>query len=488
MTSALLITARIVLCGVFAVAAWTKLADRRGTEEAVVAFGAPVRSARPLALAIPAAELTAAALLLPPATATAGAIVALGLLVVFSAAIALGLARGRTPECHCFGQLHSAPAGPKTLARNAVLAALAAFVLVDGGGASAVAWIGRLHGAGLVAFVAGIAGCAVVFAGATAFVTLLRSYGRVLVRLDRLERALSEAGIEVDDDVALEVLPPQAGLAPGTPAPAFAVGDVDGGVVSLDDLLAPRLPLLLVFASPHCGPCSALLPAVAEWQREHAGRVTVAVASDGSIEDVRADAQELGLVRMLVDEDGSLYRAFAARGTPGAVLIEPDGRVAGRVASGRDAIEMLLRDVLDAPGVPVGAPAPTVELRELDGDVVKLGSPSDRDSLLLFWNPDCGFCRAMHDDLLAWEASVNGHGPRLMVVSSGDPERTREDGFRSAVVLDPDFSAGDAFGAGGTPSAVLITADGRVGSTVAVGTPSVLELTGRGAVMAAAPR
>jgi thiol-disulfide isomerase/thioredoxin len=136
--------------------------------------------------------------------------------------------------------------------------------------------------------------------------------------------------------------------------------------------------------------------------------------------------------------------------------------------------------------VPVGAPAPTIELRALDGEVVKLGSPCDRDSLLLFWNPDCGFCRAMHEDLLAWETSINGHGPRLMVVSSGDPERTREDSFRSAVVLDPDFSAGDAFGAGGTPSAVLLGADGRVGSTVAVGAPAVLAL-GRGAVLAAAP-
>jgi hypothetical protein len=82
----------------------------------------------------------------------------------------------------------------------------------------------------------------------------------------------------------------------------------------------------------------------------------------------------------------------------------------------------------------------------------------------------------MHDDLRAWERSVNGHGPRLVVVSSGDPDRTREDGFHSTVLLDPEFSAGEAFGAGGTPSAVLVGADGRVASSVSVGATAVLAL------------
>ena len=63
--------------------------------------------------------------------------ISLVLSLVFSVAIALSLARGRAPECHCFGQLHSAPAGPMTLARNAVLAALAVFVHHPGRAVSA---------------------------------------------------------------------------------------------------------------------------------------------------------------------------------------------------------------------------------------------------------------------------------------------------------------------------------------------------------------
>jgi thiol-disulfide isomerase/thioredoxin len=480
---AVTLIARLALAAVFAVAGWAKLTDRAGTRDAVVAFGAPGALAAPFALLIPVAELASAVLLLPAATAVAGALVALGLLVLFSVAIAVNNVRGRTPECHCFGQLHSAPAGPKTLARNGVLAAAAVLVLVGGGGPSAIAWLGRLDGTALVAMLAAAVISMLVLAGLLAFLTLLRAHGRVLRRLDRLEQAMSEAGIAVADEAGpgLEVIPPQPqpqyGLPLGSPAPALALADVGGATVSLDDLLGPRLPLMLVFASPHCGPCSALMPELGRWQHEHADRLTVAIASDGLAADVRAEAQELALRHVLLDDGASVFASFEARGTPSAVLIAADGTIASHLAGGRDAIEGLLRDVLEAPGLPVGASAPEVQLTSIGGEPATLTADTTVDTVVLFWNPDCGYCRALHGDLLAWEASVNGSGPRLVVVSSGDPGRTREDGFRSVVLLDPEFAAGEAFGAGGTPSAVLLGCDGRVASGVAVGAQAVLALT-----------
>jgi len=69
--------------------------------------------------------------------------------VIFSAAIALRLARGSAPDCHCFGQLHSAPVSWKTLARNGVLTLLAGAALTAGLAGrtpSAVTWIGNLRG------------------------------------------------------------------------------------------------------------------------------------------------------------------------------------------------------------------------------------------------------------------------------------------------------------------------------------------------------
>jgi Methylamine utilisation protein MauE len=265
---ALVLAARLVLAVCFAVAGGAKVADREGTREVVVAFGAPARLAGPLALILPVAELSVAVLLLFSATAVAGAAAALGLLVLFSAAIAVSLARGQAPECHCFGQLHSSPAGWKTLARNGALAATAAFALVGGlhqGNTSAVAWVGRLEGAEILALVVGVAAVSLLAVGAVAFLSLLRSYGQVLTRLDRVEQQLADAGIEpVEDDLGP---PPEFGLKPGTPAPTFTASDALGRSVSLTDLLAPGLPVLLLFTSAHCGPCKALLPAAAAWQR-----------------------------------------------------------------------------------------------------------------------------------------------------------------------------------------------------------------------------
>ena len=473
---ALALIARLVLAAVFAVAGATKLADRPGTRKAAVDFGAPERFAAPIAVLLPLAELAVAALLVFPSTAVAGAVGALALLALFTVAISASLLRGQAPDCHCFGQLHSAPASWKTLARNGVLAALAVVALVEPS-PSATDWLGRLEGAELVALAIGVAAATLLAVGVFAFVTLMRSYGSVLIRLDRIESALAAAGIEGDIDVVEE---PEFGREPGTPAPAFATTSVTGEAVTLDSLLAPGLPALLLFTSPHCGPCKTLVPMAAEWQREYADQLTIAFAGDGAADELRAEAEELELANALVDTDGSLYRAYEANGTPSAVVIAPDGSMGSWVAAGSDSIERLVARTL-APepaeaGLPVGAEAPALELPSLDGETVSLETLRGRETLLLFWNPDCGFCRSMHEDLLARETSTNGGTPRLVVVSSGDAESSRAEGFRSLVLLDEGFTAGTAFGIDGTPMAVLLDADGRVASSVAAGADAVLEL------------
>ncbi|MES1247824.1 MAG: MauE/DoxX family redox-associated membrane protein [Actinomycetota bacterium] len=458
------LVARLVLVAIFAVAGAAKLADRRGTRTAVVAFGVPERLAAPFALLLPPAELAVAVLLLPASTSVVGAAGALGLLVAFAAAIGVNLARGRTPECHCFGQLHSTPAGWTTLARNAALAAVAGFVLVAGGGRSAVAWIGRLSAAEMTALGAAVVILAVLGIGATALLSLLRSYGTVLVRLDRVEALLRANGIDVDE---LE-RPPELGLEVGAPAPRF-----DG----LDELLAPGLPLLLVFTNPHCGPCKLLLPRAAVWQREHADALTVAFAVAAPADVVEAEAEAFELAHAIVDTGLEIYEAYEANGTPSAVLVAPDGTIASRLAAGPDWIEQLVGDALTPePGVPVGRPLPDIALVSLAGDRVALSDLRGRESLLLFWNPDCGYCRALHPDVLEWERRASGDGQRLVVVSSGDAERTRADGFSSLVLLDDAFAAGEALGASGTPMAVAVDADGRVASKVAAGAAAILAL------------
>ena len=131
MNIALLII-RVVLAAVFLVAGFAKLADVAGSQQALRDFGVPARLSVPFGVLLPLAELAVAIALLPAASAWWAAVVALVLLLLFVAGIGSNLARGRTPDCHCFGQLHSAPAGLSTLIRNLVLAALAALVAVFG--------------------------------------------------------------------------------------------------------------------------------------------------------------------------------------------------------------------------------------------------------------------------------------------------------------------------------------------------------------------
>ncbi len=471
---ALGLVAGLGLAVVFAAAAAGKLADRDGTRRAVGEFGTPDRLVAPLARLLPLAEIAVAFALVFAVTRPAGAVGALVLLVVFSAAVGVSLARGRTPECHCFGQLHSAPASWKTLARNALLAGLAVLALTEGG-PGAFGWIGNLAPVGLLVLAAGVLAACLIVGGTVAFGSLMRSYGRVLLRLDAVEGALGAAGIEVPgDEHSLSGL----GIDPGTPAPAFTVETASGGRSSLEDLLEPALPLLLLFTSPTCGPCQALLPDIARWQRKHADQLTIAAMSGGEPEAIAGEAKAHGLEHVLIDRDLAVLESFQVNATPSALLISADGQIASYLASGSGEIEQLVERVLASEeaetGLAIGTTVPELGLRDLDGMPVSLTDP-ERDTLILFWNPSCGFCRSMLEDLHAWEREDHKR-VRLLIASSGDSGDTQADRFRSTVALDPGSSAGNAFGAGGTPMAVLVDQHGRVASGLVAGGAAVLKL------------
>jgi thiol-disulfide isomerase/thioredoxin/uncharacterized membrane protein len=481
----LTLVAALTLAGVFGIAGIAKLRDLDGTRTAVRAFGGPVLLVPVIALVLPLVELAVAAALLVPTTRVVGTAGALGLLALFSAVIAANLARGRKPECHCFGQLHSAPAGWRTLARNGLLGGIAAGLIVatrNDAGLSPWGWIDARTATELGVIAGVIAAATLIAAIGASFLALTRAYGRVLLRLEATEKALQDAGIEIasDADAGMSEL----GLDPGTPAPQFAMQLTNAEPVTRDELLAPGLPLLLVFTSPGCGPCHALLPAVARWQHSLDDRLTVAVASAGEPEAIRVQETEHGLAAILVDTDLALSEAYLTTGTPGAVLIAPDGTIASYVAAGSEEIEALVDRALFGligeaeHGLTVGAPAPELELLGIDGTVVPITDPEARDTLLLFWNPGCGYCQDMLPGLLAWEQETHDGAPRLVVVSSGDADDTAADGFRSTTVLDPEFAVGTAFEAGGTPMAVVVDGHGKVASPLLAGGDVVLSRLG----------
>jgi hypothetical protein len=156
------------------------------------------------------------------------------------AAIAAALVRRRQPYRHCFGRLHSTPAGWSTLARNVVLAGVAVPVAVAGPRLGVSAWSRSLSHE-QVRVLAGVLASVVLAAQATLAWRLLRRHGELLIRVRELEgRPGSEPSV----------------LPIGDPAPSFDLPGLLGERISLAGLLSAGRGVLLVFTDPRC--CSTL--------------------------------------------------------------------------------------------------------------------------------------------------------------------------------------------------------------------------------------
>jgi peroxiredoxin len=312
-----ILVSRCLLALVLLVAAAAKLLDRAGSARALREFGVPERLAGAGGLLLPLAEAALAAAMCVTATARAGAAGALLLLVAFAAVIAGAMRRGRAPDCHCFGQLYSEPAGKSTLIRNGALAAVAVFVLVGAPGRS----LGHLSGEDVALLVLSL---------------VAATGGGVAAALWRANRRLRAAS-------ASRRRPLVEGLPVGAPAPDLSLLTLEGDAVSLHQLIAAERPAALVQVSPKCAPCRDLLPELSRWQHSLAHGISVIPVSSGELEDNRAFAAEYGLQTLYVDVGEQLPSAFRVRPTPSAVLIDERARIAAAPAAGAVAIEALIR-------------------------------------------------------------------------------------------------------------------------------------------------
>jgi peroxiredoxin len=422
-----------------------------------------------------------ACLLLPVKTVWLGALGSVTLLVAFAVAIIINISRGKRPDCHCFGQMHSEPIGPSTLARNGVLLALAATLLMEASHDPGLSLRTVLEMAGRHGAVSALG--AALFLGMVMQTWLIlevfRQNGRLLLRIEALETA--GAGPH-----------PQArpGLPIGSPAPAFELPLAKGGTGSLDGLLAEGKPVLLVFSDANCGPCKALIPDLGRWDRQYAEKLTIAVITRGASREKIASVYDLKYV--FVQKSRETTAEYQAHATPAAVVIGTDGSVRTSVAAGAERIGELVSAVANgnlsrvqaarlAPSpksaaLPVGSPVPTLTLPDLAGKAVQLRDLLEWPTMLVFWNPGCAYCNRMLPKLKQWEAARNGAAPRLVLISTGTPERNRAMGLRSTVLLDQTHGAMQVFGAGGTPSALTIDEGGKVASNLAVGADAIFAL------------
>lgn len=489
---------RILLAATFSVAGISKLIDLQGTRKAIRDFGVPGWAASPLGIVLPLVELVVAALLIPLFTLLWGSLGAIALLLIFIVGVSVNLAQGRKPNCNCFGQLHSEPIGWPTLVRNCIFAGGAGFVFWqarNGSALSVTGWAAGLSNSETVGMLLGTAALVILIAEGWLSFHLFRQNGRLLLRMDALEAQLANAGI------APGPARTPAGLPIGSPAPAFELPLLSRPhkkSLTLDTLLAEGRRVVLIFSDPDCSPCSALLPDIARWEQEHAATLTIALISRGSQEANRVRIGEPQLSYVLLQKDREVSEAYRANGTPGAVLVGLDGKVASFFAMGSHAIAGLVATgagTVPATSVPgngryrgdsvlpsapielkVGEPSPSLKLPDLSGRIIDLSAFRGRETLVLFWNPNCGFCAKMLPDLRRWEEHHPAEAPQILIVSSRTVAANRAMGLQAPVVLDQTFSSGLAFHVRGTPAAVLVNADGKIASGVANGAPAVFEL------------
>jgi peroxiredoxin len=327
-----LLLGRLALAAVFVVAAVGKLADRQTSRQALVDFGVRSALAGPAAIGLSVLELAIACGLIGVASAKWAAVGAAALLTVFCVAIARLMARGEAPDCHCFGKVGAAPVGRGTLMRNLALTGVAAFVAIGGWNHAAES---VSTGAADLGALALVLGTTIVLHGVFSW-QLFKQNGRLLARLTDLEVAVGT------DSVQHSVRHP----AIGDRAPGFALPDLAGEVVSLEQLLRPGRGLTVVFTDPKCGPCGSLLPLLG---RVRGGQEPVlAVISRGSHAENQANAREHGIALLLLQQNFEVAEAYRAFGVPSAVAIDAAGRIAAARAEGSEAVAELLQ----APAVP----------------------------------------------------------------------------------------------------------------------------------------
>lgn len=153
---------------------------------------------------------------------------------------------------------------------------------------------------------------------------------------------------------------PLGALEGGTPLPEAELPDLDGdGALQVPADLQGS-PSILNFWATWCAFCVEEMPDIEEVHQQLDGRATiVGIDQDDSVEKARTLAERTGVTyRLVVDDDGSYFRAVQGRGMPTTVLIDERGTIVYRHSGPLDAPQLrrLIREHL---GIDLPAPAAT---------------------------------------------------------------------------------------------------------------------------------
>jgi peroxiredoxin len=207
---------------------------------------------------------------------------------------------------------------------------------------------------------------------------LLQQNGRVLLRMEALEKRLEELNVEngeqkVEGDetqnhiYSLPISPggeeggalsdkqetrgresrfgnrslamskiKRDGLKAGTVAPEFRLPRLDGGELALSELRGK--PVLLVFSSPNCGPCNALAPKLEKFHRKHPQLEMAMISKDDPEANHEKVKKHELTFPVVLQKKWEVSRDYAFFGTPVGYLIDSGGVIIADAAIGVDAV------------------------------------------------------------------------------------------------------------------------------------------------------
>ena len=173
-------------------------------------------------------------------------------------------------------------------------------------------------------------------------------------------------------------------------------------------------------------------------------------------------------------------------------LIRQNGRILMRLETSERLLVDLKARVVSAPapqpaapampqGLAVGTPAPIFELPDLRGELKKLSDWRGREVLLVFFNPQCGFCVQIAPQLAALAREAKSPSSLLpVVVTTGDAEANRkllaEHGIDCPALLQKQMEVASLFQVSGTPIGYRLDTEGNIASEIAIGGDALLRL------------
>lgn len=348
----------------------------------------------------------------------------------------------------------------------------------------------------LLAALAGAFGCWLI-------IQVLRQNGRILLRLEALERQVAQRDTELPPAPA-----PARGLPLGTHAPEFHLASLGGDRKRLSDWRGRRV--LLTFFNPRCGFCSRMVPELAALPSDPAsGHPVPVVITTGSAEENRTLFQEHGVrCSVLLLDGGDLPAQYGAAGTPMGYLLDEEGQIASELAVGAEALlalaasgggaapapmrpkpgasghekhrgnRSLSESRLNRSGLAAGTLAPAFRVPRLDAGELSLEEYRGRRLLLVFSDPHCGPCDALAPRLE--QAQRARADVQIVMVSRGDLEENRrkavEMGLTFPIGVQRQWEVSKHYAMFATPIAYLIDEAGVIASEVAIGVEPILGL------------